>query len=93
MAQKRTRKIRKWNARDITLVAMASLSVVFLAVFSYAPLFGLSLAFKDGDYKLNLLNAITMTEWVGFDNFKEFLQDPNFVDAIKNTVGLNLIML
>ncbi|MBO5068593.1 MAG: sugar ABC transporter permease, partial [Clostridia bacterium] len=88
-----SKKRRKWNSRDITLVAMASLSVLFLAVFSYAPLFGLALAFKDGDYKLNLLKAITDTKWVAFKNFEAFLLDPNFVDAIKNTIGLNLIML
>lgn len=93
MAKESLKKKRKWNSRDITLVAMASLSVIFLAVFSYAPLFGLALAFKDGDYKLNLLNAITETDWVGFKNFEAFLMDPNFVDAIKNTIGLNLIML
>lgn len=87
------KKRRKWNSRDITLVIMALLSVVFLAVFSYAPLFGLALAFKDGDYKLNLLKAITDTKWVWFKNFEAFFQDPNFVDAIKNTIGLNLIML
>jgi len=93
MLGKKIRRRRKLNTRDITLILMASLSVIFLAVFSYAPLFGLSLAFKDGDYKLNLLNAITKTDWVQFDNFKAFLQDPNFLDAIKNTILLNLIML
>ena len=87
------KKLKKWNSSRTTLFFMALLSVLFLAVFSYAPLFGLTLAFKDGDYKLNLLNAITDTKWVAFDNFKEFLLDPNFVDAIKNTIGLNLIML
>ena len=93
MQTEKGKKKKPWNRRDVTLVAMASLSVVFLAVFSYAPLFGLALAFKDGDYKLNLLKAINDAKWVGFDNFKEFLLDPNFVDAIKNTIGLNLIML
>jgi putative aldouronate transport system permease protein len=93
MAKEGVRKRAKWNSRDITLFVMASFSIVFLAVFSYAPLFGLTLAFKDGDYKLNLLKAITDTKWVQFDNFKAFLLDPNFVDAIKNTIGLNLIML
>lgn len=88
-----SKKKRKWNSRDITLLVMASLSVIFLAVFSYAPLFGLTLAFKNGDYKLNLLKAITDTKWVGLKNFESFLIDPNFVDAIKNTIGLNLIML
>ena len=93
MAKENTKKKRKWNGRDTVLFAMASLSIVFLAVFSYAPLFGLALAFKDGDYKLNLLSAIVQTDWVGLDNFKEFLLDPNFVDALVNTVCLNLIML
>lgn len=93
MSKGKAKQRRKWNCRDVTLVAMASLSVIFLAVFSYAPLFGLTLAFKDGDYKLNLLNAITETKWVGLNNFKAFLLDPNFVDAIKNTIALNLIML
>ncbi len=86
-------RFKKWVARDYVLFAMASLSVIFLAVFSYAPMFGLVLAFKDGDYKLNLLSAITQADWNGFDNFKAFLSDPNFVDAMVNTLGLNLIML
>ncbi len=86
-------RFKKWVVRDYVLFAMASLSVIFLAVFSYAPMFGLVLAFKDGDYKLNLLSAITQADWNGFDNFKAFLSDPNFVDAMVNTLGLNLIML
>ncbi len=89
-----SKKIRKkWTSRDITLLVMAGLSVVFLLIFAYAPMFGVVLAFKDGDYKLNLLGAITDAPWRGFDNFKAFLLDPNFVDAIVNTICLNLIML
>lgn len=89
-----SKKIRKkWTSRDITLLVMAGLSVVFLLIFAYAPMFGVLLAFKDGDYKLNLLGAITDAPWCGFDNFKAFLLDPNFVDAIVNTICLNLIML
>ena len=89
-----SKKIRKkWTSRDITLLVMAGLSVEFLLIFAYAPMFGVVLAFKDGDYKLNLLGAITDAPWCGFDNFKAFLLDPNFVDAIVNTICLNLIML
>ncbi len=89
-----SKKIRKkWTSRDVTLLVMAGLSVVFLLIFAYAPMFGVLLAFKDGDYKLNLLGAITDAPWCGFDNFKAFLLDPNFADAIVNTICLNLIML
>lgn len=87
------KKKKKWTGRDITLVGMASLSLLFLAVFSYAPLFGLVLAFKDGDYGLNLLKTMATAPWNGFENFAAFLLDPNFVDALVNTICLNLIML
>ena len=89
-----SKKIRKkWTSRDVTLLVMAGLSVVFLLIFAYAPMFGVLLVFKDGDYKLNLLGAITDAPLCGFDNFKAFLLDPNFADAIVNTICLNLIML
>ena len=43
------KKRKRWTSSDWTLFCMASLSVVFLAIFAYAPLYGLVLAFKDGD--------------------------------------------
>lgn len=72
---------------------MASLSVIYLAVFAYAPMFGVVLAFKDGNMKLNILDAILKSNWVGFNNFKIFLTDQNFKDVILNTLGLNVLML
>ena len=93
-AQKGDRKIRKpWTGNDWVLVGMASLSVIFLAVFAYAPLYGLILAFKDGDGWLNISQAISVADWCGFDNFIAFFEDPDFWDIILNTLGLNLLQL
>lgn len=91
MAEKNIKKKLKRN--EIELILMASISVVFLAIFAYLPMFGIVLAFKDGDNKLNILSAIFNSRWVGFDNFKAFLNDPHFVEVILNTLGLNLTML
>ena len=87
------KKFKRWTSRDVTLFAIACLGIAFLAVFSYTPMFGVVLAFKDGNEVLNVFRAIFMSDWVGFDNFKEFILDPKFVDVILNTLGLNLIML
>ena len=70
LQERQPRKRKKWTANDWVLFAMASLSVVFLAIFAYAPLYGLILAFKGGDGYLDIIRAINEAEWVGFDNFK-----------------------
>lgn len=67
------------------LLSMVSLSVLFLGVFAYVPMFGIILAFKDGDGVLNLTNAMFQSEWVGFDNFKEFFLDKDFIKLLFTT--------
>jgi ABC-type polysaccharide transport system permease subunit len=57
------RKRKRWTANDWVLFAMASLSIVFLAIFAYAPLYGLILAFKGGDGYLDIIRAINEGEW------------------------------
>lgn len=92
--EKSERKKRKpWTGNDWVLVGMASLSVIFLAVFAYAPLYGLVLAFKDGDGWLNISQAISVADWCGLDNFVAFFEDPDFWNIILNTLGLNLLQL
>ena len=87
------KKRKKWNANDWVLVGMASLSIVFLAVFAYAPLYGLVLAFKDGDGYLDIIDAITLSPWASFLNFEMFLTDPDFENIMYNTLGLNILQL
>jgi len=86
-------KKRPWNQNDFILFGMALLSVIFLAVFAYAPLYGLVLAFKEGDGYLNILTAIREARWNGFDNFRYFLTDPDFKNIMVNTIGLNVLQL
>ncbi len=86
------KKKTKVTGNDVILILMASLSLVFLAVFAYAPLYGLILAFKKDTY-LNILDNIYYSKWVGLDNFKEFLTDPEFKNIMYNTLGLNILQL
>lgn len=87
------KKRRPWRGSDWTLVIMASLGLIFLAVFAYGPLYGLLLAFKvDGEY-INIQHAIQYGTWAGWDQFRDFLTDPDFADIMFNTLGLNLLQL
>lgn len=89
--QKKLRK--RWTSSDWVLFCMASLSVIFLAVFAYGPLYGLVLAFKAGDGYLNIAQAISQGAWVGFENFTAFFSDPDFGNIMFNTLGLNILQL
>lgn len=63
--------------------------LIWLLLFAYLPMGGLSLAFKD--YKANL--GIWGSPWVGFENFKYVFRDPAFIDALWRTLYINIIKL
>ena len=63
--------------------------VVWLFLFAYLPMGGLSLAFKD--YKANM--GIWGSPWVGFENFQYVFRDPTFIDAVWRTLYINIIKL
>lgn len=87
------KRLKKWTKAHTMLFIMAAMGAVFLLVFNYAPMFGIMLAFKKGDYVINIKNAIFHSEWVGWENFEKFLTDPEFKDVVINTLGLNVLSL
>lgn len=83
---------RKINERDITLICMASVSLVFLAVFAYLPMAGILFGFKNGNKSLNIIKAMFRSEWT-LNNFKSLFADQDFWHVFGNTVKINLLML
>ena len=63
--------------------------IIFLLIFSYAPMYGILLAFKD--YKMN--KGVWGSPWVGLAHYKELFSDPAFIQAFKNTVIINIYHL
>lgn len=60
--------------------------VAFLLVFSYYPMLGIQLAFKDFDYNLGMWGS----EWIGLDHFAKFLDSYMFGRVLKNTLVISL---
>ena len=56
-------------------------AILFVIFFSYAPLGGIIIAFKDFD----IMDGIMGSPWVGFKHFKEIFTYPDMLGAIKNT--------
>jgi len=64
-------------------------AVLYLAVFHYAPIFGLQIAFKDFIPSL----GITGSPWAGLKHFRYFISSPQFPILMRNTVLLNVYSL
>ena len=74
-----------------SLYLMALPGVLALLIFSYGPMFGLSIAFVDYSPVRGILNS----EWVGLSWFKMAFQHPLFWPAVRNTIiikGLQTII-
>lgn len=58
-------------------------------VFSYAPMFGIVIAFQD----FRLTKGFLGSEWVGFKYFAKFLTNAKALSYVKNTFLLNIYSL
>lgn len=77
---------RRWQ-----LYLMALPAVLYAIMFSYKPMYGILIAFKN--YKLKL--GVWGSEWVGFDNFERLFSSYWFPIILKNTViisGLSILL-
>ena len=84
---KQRKRHRRFNWQ-IFLMAMAG--VVFLLIFSYIPMFGIAIAFKDLDYSMNIMKDLAAKPWVGMQNFVKFVTDPQFGSVMSNTLILSI---
>ncbi|WP_342479859.1 hypothetical protein NST07_17535 [Paenibacillus sp. FSL L8-0340] len=75
--------------RDAILYALLLLPLSYIAIFIYAPIYGLIMAFQD----YNIFAGIGGSEWVGLDVFRFIFQQDSFYRALKNTLVLNVLDL
>lgn len=82
-------KSRREFLRDWRLHLLILLPIMYLLIFSYWPMYGVQIAFRD--YRPRA--GITGSEWVGFKWFRRFLGSYNFNRIFWNTVVISLYQL
>lgn len=82
IAIKNSKKRKKVTKRVIGLSLMIAPAVVLLFLFSYIPLYGIIVSFKD----YNTYVGILKSPWVGLKHYIYFLTDPTFYKVLKNTL-------
>ncbi|WP_245585284.1 ABC transporter permease [Schleiferilactobacillus shenzhenensis] len=63
--------------------------VIFMIVFNFIPIYGLTLAFKS----YSVTDTIAGAKWNGWQNFQTIMNDKYFWQAVWNTVGISAIKL
>ncbi|URN95265.1 MAG: ABC transporter permease subunit [Candidatus Pristimantibacillus lignocellulolyticus] len=77
---------------QLSLQSMIVPGILFILIFTFIPLYGVLVAFKDYNIVTGI-KGIFEAEWVGLANFKEFVTDMNFWNMLRNTLGINLLGL
>lgn len=83
------RSPRRGARRDRTLYLLALPGIVFFAVFSYAPMVGVVVAFQNFD----ISKGVFSSPWNGIDNFKFFFSSGDAGRILFNTIFLNVLFL
>ena len=82
-------KKKSYLKDDIQLLFMISPALILLAIFSYWPMYGLILSFKN--YKVT--DGIWGSKWVGLKNFEFFFKSNDLFRVLRNTLGLNFMFI
>ena len=89
MRQKRRTSLRKKVLRSWQLYLMLILPVAYLLLFSYYPMYGLQIAFRDYTPKFGMSGS----EWVGIEHFVTFINSQIFWKLFRNTITVSLYSL
>ena len=83
------KKKSKFKKSQFQLYSLCVIPVLLVFVFSYIPLYGLLICYKNYNYRQGILGS----PWVGFDNFKFYVMSNDFTRTLWNTLELNVIFI
>ena len=83
------RQLGRDMRRDRMLYLMILAPLAFLLVFSYAPMYGVQIAFRD----YNIIKGIWDSPWVGLKHIRKFFSSYMFWRLMKNTLALSAYSL
>ena len=64
-------------------------ALIYVFIFNYIPMYGVQIAFRDFSVK----RGIWGSEWVGLEYFIKFVNHPDFIKLMKNTLVVGLYVL
>ena len=95
-AKKEKKNIKgKWSRNDTELTLLAVPTAIWYVLFSFLPMFGLIIAFKD--YKImpgkSFIENVINSSWSGFKNFEFLVKSNDLFVILRNTIVYNLVFI
>lgn len=75
--------------KDRNYLLMLLPGIIYYILFKYVPMFGILIAFKN----YNIFTGFWESDWVGLKYFKLFINNPNALVIIRNTIILGIYKL
>lgn len=86
---------KKFTFDDLELILLSLPTVIWYALFSFLPMFGVILAFKD--YRLSpgkgFVSNLLSSKWSGIKNFRFLWASPDTPTIIGNTLIYNIVFI
>ena len=87
---------KRWSRDDTELFALSLPTLLWFLIFTYLPMFGIIIAFKN--YRLQpgghgFIYNLLHSEWAGFGNFKYFFTSNSFTMLLRNTILYNIAFI
>ncbi len=86
---RRSAKRRQHFFQHWQLYLMVLPALLYLFIFQYAPMYGVTIAFKDFSMRQGILGS----DWIGLENFSRLFHSYWFPIILKNTLSISLLSL
>lgn len=87
--QSKAIRLRKAIRKNWPLYLMLVPGIIYLFLFNYVPMYGVTIAFKD----FMASKGIMGSPWVGWSNFQRVFRSPDFLPILSNTLILSVYQL
>lgn len=84
---------KRWSRDDSELTLLTAPTLVWFLLFSYLPMIGVLIAFKDFKIRGNFISSLFSSKWVGLKNFRFMVTSPDAWTALRNTLGYNIVFI
>lgn len=89
------KKKKRWSKNDTELTLLALPTTIWYVLFSFLPMFGLIIAFKN--YKVTpghgFIYNVFHSDWIGLKNFEFLIRSNDLFVILRNTILYNLVFI
>lgn len=88
-SKSRLRGFLRYMRRDYLLYLMIIPGMIYILIFKYWPMYGVTIAFRN----YSIFTGFDNAPWVGFDNFVDLFSRQGFIRALNNNIVISLLKL